>query len=426
MVLLVVFVAFPAAAQNTDIEALSGLQFSFGNPGARALGMGGAFLGLADDASAAEANPAGLTILRKTEVSIEARNSKTTQTFNVSGQFPDLETEDFFTYSRRVPVTFASVVTPVGSNFSIAGYFHSPIEFEGEVVNAFDVPIRFFLGPNGPLTEAQCFSSDDCLIFDLKPFGTTAAIRLQTFGLAAAWKVGKLSLGLAGRYQRFEEDALTLRTDFDFQPEFASRQVSDDEDITVSAGFKYDFTDKFSAGGVYKQGAEFETNLTEFFFADGSSRDIGSPAFHIPDSYGLGVSLRPHPQFMINADAIRVNYSNLTDDFQTVLDLTPAEQAFFETEDVTEVHVGAEYVFTTRIPFAVRVGWWRDPAHGITYNGPLLTSGSISARILYPGSEDQDHITGGFGLFWPNFQIDAAYDTSDTYKVGSLSAVFRF
>jgi len=42
----------PATAQNTDIEALSGIQFNFANPGARSLGMGGAFLGLADDATA--------------------------------------------------------------------------------------------------------------------------------------------------------------------------------------------------------------------------------------------------------------------------------------------------------------------------------------------------------------------------------------
>src|SRR5213082_4262112 len=75
-------------AQNTDIEALSGLQFNFGNPGARSLGMGGAFLGLADDASAAEANPAGLTILRKPEVSIEARNYLEQQLFSTSGTFP--------------------------------------------------------------------------------------------------------------------------------------------------------------------------------------------------------------------------------------------------------------------------------------------------------------------------------------------------
>ena len=84
-------IALPLAAQNTDIESLSGLQFNFGNPGARSLGMGGAFLGLADDASAAEANPAGLTILRKPEITIEGRNYQEQQVFTTSGTFPDLK-----------------------------------------------------------------------------------------------------------------------------------------------------------------------------------------------------------------------------------------------------------------------------------------------------------------------------------------------
>lgn len=436
LVLLAVLLTFPAAAQNTDIEALSGLQFSFGNPGARSLAMGGAFLGLADDASAAEANPAGLTILRKTEVSIEARNSKTTQTFNVSGTFPDLESDDFFAYSRRVPVNFASIVTPIGENFSLAAYFHSPIEFESEIVNIFGQtdsrgnfsidPITFFLGPQGPISFDQCVQIDECLQFNLFPFATGVSLRLQTYGLAGAWKMGNLSLGVAARYQQFQERAATIRTDFELVPTFVSQQTSDDEDVTVSAGFKWAFTENFSVGGVYKQGAEFETFLTEQDLSDGSVIDLGTTDFHIPDTYGIGLSFRPIPVLTVNVDAIRVNYSNLTDDFQTVLNLTPDEVAGFESEDITEVHVGAEYFFTTRIPFAVRLGWWREPAHGITYNGSLLSAAGVSARILYPGTEDEDHITGGFGLAWPNFQIDAAYDTSDAFKVGSLSAVFRF
>src|SRR5688572_31001893 len=91
LVLIVLFVSLPLAAQNTDIESLSGLQFNFGNPGARSLGMGGAFLGLADDASAAEANPAGLTILRKPEISIEVRNFLEQQLMSTTGTFPDIE-----------------------------------------------------------------------------------------------------------------------------------------------------------------------------------------------------------------------------------------------------------------------------------------------------------------------------------------------
>src|SRR6266487_4234493 len=101
---LCALIALPAVAQNTDIESLSGLQFNFGNPGARSLGMGGAFLGLADDASAAEANPAGLTILRKPEISVEIRNYVEQQTFTTTGTFPDITRTDFNHYSQRVPI----------------------------------------------------------------------------------------------------------------------------------------------------------------------------------------------------------------------------------------------------------------------------------------------------------------------------------
>src|SRR5947199_585319 len=100
--LIMVIAALPALAQNTDIESLSGLQFNFGNPGARSLGMGGAFLGLADDASAAEANPAGLTILRKPEVTIEARNFLEQQLLTTTGTYPDLTRTPFTHYSDRV------------------------------------------------------------------------------------------------------------------------------------------------------------------------------------------------------------------------------------------------------------------------------------------------------------------------------------
>ena len=117
---------FPAAAQNTDIESLSGLQFNFGNPGARALGMGGAFLGLADDASAAEANPAGLTILRKAELSIEVRNYLESQVLTTSGVFPDLNRTAFNHHSDRAQIAFASGVYPIGK-FTIGAYFHEPL-----------------------------------------------------------------------------------------------------------------------------------------------------------------------------------------------------------------------------------------------------------------------------------------------------------
>ena len=58
-----------AAAQ--DVATV--FHFSFSNPGARSLALGGAFAAVADDATAAFANPAGLGQLTRPEVSIEGR-----------------------------------------------------------------------------------------------------------------------------------------------------------------------------------------------------------------------------------------------------------------------------------------------------------------------------------------------------------------
>jgi len=60
---------------GAGIQAAESIQFSFSPPGARSLALGGAFLGLADDATAAFTNPAGLVRLTRPEVSAEGRNS---------------------------------------------------------------------------------------------------------------------------------------------------------------------------------------------------------------------------------------------------------------------------------------------------------------------------------------------------------------
>ena len=65
-----------AAFAITDIENNASIPFNLANPGARSMGMGGAFLGLADDSTAAYTNPAGLTQLVTPEVSAEVRHTE--------------------------------------------------------------------------------------------------------------------------------------------------------------------------------------------------------------------------------------------------------------------------------------------------------------------------------------------------------------
>jgi long-subunit fatty acid transport protein len=454
--ILIALVALPAAAQNTDIESLSGLQFNFGNPGARSLGMGGAFLGLADDASAAEANPAGLTILRKPEVSVEGRNFEEQQLFSTSGTFPTINRTSFTHYSQRVDLTFASVVYPV-KNFTFGAYYHEPLRNEGvgQVVpirNEFtgqvktDVPDFFFItGKNQVVDEQACIAERvatknplACLQYTILPFLSSVKVQERTLGLAGAFKVGNFSFGATARYQRFNETAYTFRVTptFDFSSISVQAtsfihgnldQAEDVDDITFAGGVKWAPNDKFSLGAVFKQGAKFPaptfaaTENTGFEYVKAADT-----IFHIPDVYGVGVSVHVSPVLIINADAVRVTYSNLVDDFVSInADLRALDKAY-GANDVTELHIGAEYFFSTKIPLAFRAGYWRDPAHSVEFRGPMSSPSAVASAILYPKGETANHISAGVGLAWPRFQIDAAYDRSEHFRVGSISMVTRF
>jgi len=437
-VLLAMVLAFGASAQNADIESLAGLTFNFGNPGARSLGMGGAFLGLADDASAAEANPAGLTLLIRPEVSLEIRHDQTIQTYAVDGIWPEaFATKDFVTNGPNAEVSFASIVMPAG-NWRFAVYYHRVINYEADIngifgKDAFGQPdpysIFFFVGPNGPISQDQCFDlGADCQTFQLFPFLTSVDISLKTWGGSVAYKMGNFSIGASVKKQEFEESAFTFRTDTFFQPLAVTAQESDDSDITYSVGFKWAPSRKFSIGGVYKTGGSFEAPYLFGTFDSDLNVDaqvVATPSFNIPDQYGIGFSYSPIDALKINVDAVEITYSDLTDNFFSLFN--PDQSTRYVTDDVTEIHAGFEYFFlNSKIPWAIRGGWWRDPDHTLRYDGPLQSGNNVAAKILYPGGEDQDHFSIGLGFAFSKIQIDAAYDTSDKYKVGSISAIYKF
>ncbi len=72
-------VMFEQANQSYAIDNTPGwslIEFNFTPPGARAMGMGGAFVGLADDATSAVVNPAGLVQLPNSQFVIEGEAEK--------------------------------------------------------------------------------------------------------------------------------------------------------------------------------------------------------------------------------------------------------------------------------------------------------------------------------------------------------------
>jgi len=69
---LLLLCASAAHAQSGQTAQIP-LQFDFLNPGARSLGLGSAFVAVADDATSAFTNPAGLTLSIRPEISTEIR-----------------------------------------------------------------------------------------------------------------------------------------------------------------------------------------------------------------------------------------------------------------------------------------------------------------------------------------------------------------
>ena len=304
--------ALPLAAQNTDIEALSGLQFNFGNPGARALGMGGAFIGLADDASAAEANPAGLTILRKAEVSLEARNYQETQLFTTSGTFPDVVRTPFTHYSDRVVATFASAVYPIKNKFTVGIYYHEPLKNQGggvvfPVFNQQTGQLQtktpnFYLPAGGgtPISLADCTALRNsthnpaaCLEFRVDPFISALDVRQRTFGFAGGWQVTpKFSVGLNVRYQMFKEGAFTFRFDpntFDTKnvtvqatahTDGTSVNLTQEHDVTFGVGFKWAPYEKLSCRRRSTRRGRSSTRPTFFSGAQTNGESCRLPRRH--------------------------------------------------------------------------------------------------------------------------------------------------
>src|SRR5437867_3753470 len=60
----------------TDEEVFRDFRFNLTNPGARSLGLGGAFIAVSDDATASLSNPAGLMLLARPEFFTEIRDTK--------------------------------------------------------------------------------------------------------------------------------------------------------------------------------------------------------------------------------------------------------------------------------------------------------------------------------------------------------------
>jgi long-subunit fatty acid transport protein len=403
----------------TDGEGTSAIQFNFSNPGARSLSMGGAFVALADDATAAYANPAGLTQLSRRELSVEGRYNRYTtphlSNIVVTDDFDIIPHHDQASSSSS-GVSFLSAVFPF-EYATVAIYRHELMNFK----------TKFDFAP----------VNDD---FIVSPFSSRSTLKDVAYGLSVGWAVGeRLRLGAGLAWHDFEIDSLTTRNFEDWDgTEGSSRhsQKGSDHGLGYTLGLRYLITDDLSLGMVYRRSPRFYYQVV-------SSNNIGNPDedqvafinkqsdFDIPDVLGAGLSYRVNEAFTVNFDVNRIRYSQLTRNISAAYLEDGAgpefgnDTALLKLHDGTEIRLGGEYVFfNLPVPMSIRAGIWRDPEHTLHYQGDDDTDNS--AQVFSARTGNQTHYTFGLGLAFEQFSVDFGADFSKYADTFSLAAVARF
>ena len=411
-------------------QAIVPLQLSFSDPGARSMGFGGAFVALADDATAAFANPAGLVQLLKPEISVEGRNWSHSTPYTVGGRAEGLPSGSGLdsTVGLRTAISeydatgisFLSFAYPKG-NWSLAIFRHeyADLEFSGE-------------------TQGLYAGGTDCCQIRSADHRWATDLSIVSYGVSGAYRINdRVDLGLGVVY--YDAFLLANATEYlwdDNTPEsflapnsylpersiLSERLGFDDADWGLAGGFLWRLSESWSLGGVYRQGAV--VNIGNEVTA-GEAIDFGVPpgsviarvsgiSTELPDIYGLGAAYRRSDgRLTLSFQWDRVEYSDIPSSI-------PLDDQTIDNAD--ELHLGAEYVFLGSTPIiALRFGVWHEPDHQMraTIDDPFL-------RALLPPGEDDMHYSAGLGVAMRRFQIDLAADFADRVDTVSLSAIYNF
>ena len=428
---LVLFWALPAAAQ----EGPTILEFSFSNPGARSLGFGGAFVALADDATAAFANPAGLIQLTRPELSIEGRQWSFSTPFTLGGRATGTPTGlgldttaglRFDESQRDVSgVSFLSFVYPMRS-MAVAIYRHRLAGFE-----ALTVTDGLFLEvPGAPGFVNRFPDQQSFWEFEIVTYGATTSFKLAE----------RVSLGLGVGYNQVDFRAVTDVYSIDvssiegffapnpFTPERLAESLilsSGDSHMTVNVGLLWKLDSRWSLGAVYRSGIELNATLVD---TAGAFADVppGTPLvtlqdrIDLPDVFGLGAAYRSSGgAFTASFEWDRIRYSRIVE----TLDPGVFDTEGLRLDDADELHLGFEYAFLNSRPLiALRLGAWLDPDHRIRNTN---VNDPVSRAILQQG-DDEIHLSVGVGVALKFLQLDLAVDLSERVDTVAVSAIHAF
>lgn len=351
--------------------------------GARALGLGGSFIAMADDATAASWNPGALTQLRKTEVAAVYSFTDLTED-NVFSQSSQLSGEQSVDSSD---VNYLAFSVPCS-----AAKCGKNMVFSFNYQRLYDLSRQWNIGRD---VEDNDFETNISEQYRYKQKGALGAIGLayavqlsDTFSLGATvnfWKDGMLG------------DDWQIDSEFD-----VNSQLGDDplqsarvdtfrnkfDGVNFNLGalwqvFQKDET-KLTLGFVYKSGFDADVSQTQTFTRNdvyptlpdfnqtvGPISVTSEQTLEMPQSFGLGLAYQMSDNLTVSLDLYQTSWSNfvLTDAEgvkRSPLSNLPVDETN-KIKDTTQIRTGAEYRIISQTAgenyiIPIRAGLFIDPA----------------------------------------------------------------
>lgn len=398
----------PHLSAQTNEEVFREYQFNFTLPGARATGMGGSFIGLADDATSSFSNPAGLAFLTETALTLEYRVR------DLDARSDQLESGDltiqFDQEAQSLTTSFASF------NFSYNGWYFGLFQYD--YLN--ERQDRTFQ------TRALINGIDTIEIRDIQ-LDLSGTAR----GFGAARRFGNWKLGLT--INRLDLEGFTSYERVGFtRPIPTNRRYfstidDSDEDWGFNLGILHEAGTNFSWGAVWRENPRFGLLESVDETIDGAPVlvDTIDVPFVVPDVFGVGMRWRARPTFSLLMDYQLIYYSQIiSDGFVIVENLGQDSEENYQIEDTGEIHMGFEWLIPgENSVYALRGGYYRNPLHAVTYSGD---DPATRDRFAGTGLEDENHYTLGFGWVFRNtLELDLSANWWSVGQEITASVIWR-
>lgn len=447
--ILILAVAVPAALAQAVQNVVLRNSFNPIGAGARGLGMGGAFIAVADDGTAASFNPAGLAQLRRTEIAAVGFGTRLDSTFTI----PRLGagSEERSTSDRHNAPEFFGLAVPFkagGKTLTVQLSYQRTVDLYGK----------------GLVVTQDTYRLED-LGFDLPGFASTVSDILpsqegafHTGSVSVAYEATKrLLVGLSANYWVGEWRAVgstnfriqaaprppqppvelyRIETDFDQDQSLRGLNVNFGvllryPKFSLGAAFRLPFTGAYD---LIENGQTLTTTFGEPA-GDPEIRAVGAKSqLEYPQSLGVGIAVHPFTGLTLAGDFSQYRWSRMTlanIPDGALLTPTPAvdsagnvaatqylDRNFFDvqpasqttTNDTKQWRAGIEYLFSLpRVVVPVRGGIYRD-------RSPVASVGFGEGRLIRGW-------TAGTGFNFSHLVFDVAFERRESE--GPVGLVFR-